>query len=90
MNNAPRATEGQIKFLLGLTAPERLAELSSAEARVLIAWLRGPPANMSRAQHSYLLSLIAQLARPQVVELITQLRSMVEPAPAPGAAGVQP
>ena len=89
MSDAPRATEAQIKYLQGLTAPERLAELSNSEARTLIAWLRGPPLNMSRAQQSYLWGLVAQLTKPQVVELITRLRGMCEPAPGAGAEGVQ-
>lgn len=80
-----RASEAQIRYLVGLTAPERLAELSSAEARHLIAWLVGPPANMTRAQQSYLWGLVERLPRQQVRELIERLRGLVEPGPAEGA-----
>lgn len=85
MSAAPPASEAQIRYLVGLTQPERLAELSSAEARTLIAWLRGPPANMTRAQQAYLSSLIDRLTRPQVRELIERLRGLVEPAAPAGA-----
>lgn len=72
------ASEAQIAYLVGLTTPERLADLSSSEARTLIAWLRGVP-NISRAQQSYLLGMMLQLSKPQVVELIGHLRGIVAP-----------
>lgn len=75
----PRATEAQLRYLDGLTHPERLAQLSSGEARYLIAWLRGPPANMTRAQQLYLSSLVDGLSREQVRGLVEHLRGLVAP-----------
>lgn len=63
-------SEPQVRFLLDLTSPDRLERLSNAEARFLIAWLRGPPANMSRAQQLYIAGLIASLNRDQMRKAI--------------------
>ena len=84
----PQATEAQLRYLDSLTHPERLAQLSSGEARHLIAWLRGPPANMTRAQQLYLSSLVDGLSREQVRGLVEHLRGLVAPpaAAAPGEA----
>lgn len=82
----PPASEAQLRYLDGLTHPERLAQLTSGEARYLIAWLRGPPANMTRAQQLYLSSLVDGLSREQVRGLVEHLRGLVAP-PAVAAPG---
>lgn len=75
------ATEPQLKYLEDLTAPVRLARLTGAEARYLIAWLRGPPRNMSRKQQLYLAGLLANLSQWQVHEVVEHLRAMCADAP---------
>lgn len=76
-----RATEAQLRYLSALTAPDRLSELSTAEARQLIGWLRAGPANMSRAQHCLLWSLIDQLPRERARQLLDELRQGVAAEP---------
>lgn len=89
MSTTTPATDAQIRYLQGLTDPERLARLSNNEARYLISWLRGPPQNMSRAQQLYLSGLIAGLTRAQARETITFLRDLTSGALNPAAAEVQ-
>lgn len=74
MSEPARVSEAQLRYLSGLTAPDRLAALSSAEARLLIAWLRGAPPNMTRAQHCLLWGLVERLDRQQARQLIDELR----------------
>lgn len=85
MSAATPASDAQLRYLDGLTMPERLTRLTSGEARYLIAWLRGPPAGMTRAQQLYLLGMVDKLTREQTRDAIDLLRGLVEPA-APAAA----
>jgi len=89
MSDKP-ASEAQRSYLESLTAPERLAALSSAEARFLIRFLRSPPQNCSRAQQLYLADLLERLPRERLRNLIAKLAELeqggkpaVPPAPAP-------
>lgn len=75
----PLASEAQLRFLDGLTHPEALAKLTSAEARWLIGWLKGAPRNMTRPQQLYISGLLDQLTREQVRELVDLLKTMVGP-----------
>lgn len=79
MSTTP-ASDAQLRYLDGLTVPDRLARLTSAEARYLIAWLRGPPTGMTRAQQLYLLGMTDKLTRTQTRTAIDLLRGLVEPA----------
>ena len=72
------ASEAQLAYLGDLTAPERLAALSAAEARYLIAWLVGPPPNASRAQQLYLAALLERLPRDRLSALIGDLVAEAE------------
>ena len=74
MNPNPKpASAGQLKYLESLTGPDRLAALSAAEARFLIAFLLGPPPNASRAQQLFLLGLLERLSRERIGKLIRWL-----------------
>lgn len=72
------ATEAQLRFLDGLTHPEALAKLTSAEARWLIGWLKGAPRNMTRPQQLYIAGMLDKLSREQVREVVDLLKKMTE------------
>lgn len=75
----PLASEAQLRFLDGLTHPEALARLTSAEARWLIGWLKGSPRNMSRPQQTYIFGMLDALTREQVREVVESLKAMTAP-----------
>ena len=70
---ATPASEAQLRYLTALTAPEKLAALTSSEARHLIGFLSAPPSNMSRAQQCYAFDLLGKLDRGDVRRLIEGL-----------------
>jgi len=70
---AKQASEGQRRYLESLTVPGRLADLTAAEARHLIAFLLGPPPNASRAQQLYLAAMLERLPREGLRDLIGEL-----------------
>jgi len=72
------ATEAQLRFLDGLTHPDALVRLTSAEARWLIGWLRGSPGNMTRPQQLYIFGMLDKLSREQVREVVESLKAMTE------------
>lgn len=82
------ATDAQLNYLAGLCVPDRLAQLTRAEAGFLVGFLRGAPQNMSRAQLVYIVSLACKLAPGDVRQLIDGLWRMVDPTvpalPGPG------
>ena len=80
------ASEAQLAYLSTLAAPDRLAALSRAEARFLIGWLRGAPANMSRGQQLYIADLVAALPSAAVRKLIEGLLRLAGQVRAPALA----
>ncbi len=81
MSTHVTASDGQLRYLDGLTAPDRLKALSKPEAGFLIAWLMGPPKAMSRGQQLYLFGLANKLDREQARQAIEFLLRLTEPAP---------
>ena len=86
------ATEKQIAYVVALTTPERLAQLTKGEANFLIRFHSGPPRNASRAQQLFLYGMLDELDPAQLRALIDRLASRRAgqdanglPAPAPGA-----
>ena len=75
------ATDGQLRYLDGLTAPGRLRKLTKPEAGFLIGFLLGPPKAFSRRQQIYLFGLANKLDREQARQAIEFLRGMVELVP---------
>jgi len=70
---------GQLRRLEELTSPEELAKMPASVARWLISFLEGPPANCTRAQQLYLLTLIGRVDRGRIGELIEDLREPRKP-----------
>ena len=75
------ATDGQLRYLDGLTAPGRLQKLTKHEAGFLIGFLLGPPKTMSRGQQICIYGLASKLDREQARRAIEFLLRLTEPAP---------